>query len=152
MNQCGMTRVTPRFLWHAKSSWTPKTQAAELPPGWVFGVQLGLRQTQALNKTKTIRRGKVPPASLLLSSNLLLSSKIAGGTFPLLIVFILIISCFLFECHKKHGVTRVMPHWFISNQVMSWLELHQNHAAPTQHQITDSRNYKGCEGERDFFC
>ena len=36
--------------------------AAELPPGWVFGVQLGLRQTQALIKTKTIRRGKVPPA------------------------------------------------------------------------------------------
>ena len=34
-----------------------------------FGVQLGLRQTQALIKTETIRRGKVPPASLLLSSN-----------------------------------------------------------------------------------
>ena len=46
---------------------------AELPPGWVFGVQLGLRQTQALFKTKTIRRGRVPLATLLLSSKLLIS-------------------------------------------------------------------------------
>ena len=37
-------------------------------------------------KMKTIRRGKVPPAILLLSSKLLLSSNEAGGTFPLLIV------------------------------------------------------------------
>ena len=34
--------------------------------GWVFGGQLGLRQTQALINTKTIRRGRVPPAILLL--------------------------------------------------------------------------------------
>ena len=32
----------------------------------VFGVQLGLRQTKALVKTKTIKRGNVPPAILLL--------------------------------------------------------------------------------------
>ena len=63
--------------------------AAELPPGWVFGVQLGLRQTHALIKTKTIRTRKVPPAILIFSSNLLLNSNIAGGTFPLLIVFVL---------------------------------------------------------------
>ena len=31
--------------------------AEELPPGLVFGVQLGLRQTQALIKIKTIRWG-----------------------------------------------------------------------------------------------
>ena len=67
--------------------------AAEVPPGSVFGVQLGLRQTQALNKTKTIRRGKVPPALLLFRCKLLLKSNIAGGTFPLLIVFILISAC-----------------------------------------------------------
>ena len=53
-----------------------------------FGMSNRLRQTQALIKTKTIRRGKVPPATLLLSSKLLLSSNEAGGTFPLLIVFV----------------------------------------------------------------
>ena len=66
---------------------------AELQPGWVFGVQLGLRQTQILIKTKTIRRRKVPPAILLLSSNLQLNSNITGGTFLLLIVFVLISDC-----------------------------------------------------------
>ena len=65
-------------------------EAAELPPGWVFGVQLGLRQTQALIKTKTIRRGKLPPAILQLSSSLLLNSNIAGGNFPLFIVWVFI--------------------------------------------------------------
>ena len=65
----------------------------ELPPGWVFGVQLGLRQTQALIKTKTIRRGKLPPAILLFSSKLLPSCNIAGGNFPLLIVLVLISAC-----------------------------------------------------------
>ena len=43
--------------------------AGRPPPGWVFGVQLGLRQTQALDKTKTIKRGKVPPAILLSVEN-----------------------------------------------------------------------------------
>ena len=56
-------------------------------------VQLGFRQTQAMIKMKTIRRGKVPPAILLLSSKLLLSSNEAGGTFPLLIVFVLFSAC-----------------------------------------------------------
>ena len=32
--------------------------AAELPPGWVFGVQLGLWQIQALIKIKTDIKGK----------------------------------------------------------------------------------------------
>ena len=66
--------------------------AAELPPGWVFGVQLGLRQTQALIKTKNIRRRKVPPAILLLCRKhyyfvvkLLQSSNITSATFLLLI-------------------------------------------------------------------
>ena len=42
-----------------------------------------------LFKTKTIRKRKVSPAILLFSSNLLLNSNIAGGTFPILIVFVL---------------------------------------------------------------
>ena len=67
--------------------------AALLSSDLVFGVQLGLRQTQAMIKMKTIRRGKVPPAILLLSSKLLLSSNEAGGTFPLLIVFVLFSAC-----------------------------------------------------------
>ena len=37
-------------------------------------------------KMKTIRKGKVPPAILLLSIKLLLRSNIAVGSFPLLIV------------------------------------------------------------------
>ena len=67
------------------------------PFGFGFGVQLGLRQTQALIKIKTITRGNVPPATLLLSSVLLLNSNIADGTFPLLIVFVLIDIC---ACRK----------------------------------------------------
>ena len=74
--------------------------AAELPPGWVFGVQLGLWQTQALVKTKTIKRGKVPQAILLLCRKhyyfvvkLQHSSNIAGGTLPLLIVLVLTSAC-----------------------------------------------------------
>ena len=66
--------------------------AGRPPPGWVFGVQLGLRQTQALIKTKNIRRRKVPPAILLLCRKhyysvvkLLQSSNITSGTFLLLI-------------------------------------------------------------------
>ena len=56
--------------------------------GFAFGAQLGFRQTQALIKTKTIKRGKVPPATLLLSSKLLLSSNVPGGTFLLFIVLV----------------------------------------------------------------
>ena len=67
--------------------------AAELSPGGVFGVQLGLRQTQELIKTQTLRKRKVPPAILLISSNLQLNSNIAGGTFPLPNVFVLISAC-----------------------------------------------------------
>ena len=67
--------------------------AEELPPGRVFGVQLSFLQTQALIKAKTIRRRKVPPAILLFSSNLQLNTNIASGTFPLLIVFVLISAC-----------------------------------------------------------
>ena len=66
---------------------------AELPLDWVFGVKLGLRKTQELIKTQTIRRGKLPPAILQLSSNLLLNSIIADGTFSHLIVLVLISAC-----------------------------------------------------------
>ena len=66
---------------------------AELPPDGVFCIQLGLRQTQALIKTKTMRRGKVPLAILLFSCKLLLKSNIGGGTFLLLIVLALISAC-----------------------------------------------------------
>ena len=67
--------------------------AALLLPGWVFGVQLSLQQPQVLNKTETIRRGKLPPAILLFSSKLLLNTNIADGTFLLLNVFVLISAC-----------------------------------------------------------
>ena len=80
--------------------------AAELPPGWVFGVQLGLRQTKALIKTKTIRRGKLPTAILQLSSNLLLNSNIAGGNFPLLIVWVLISAC---VCRRPSWTPKTQP-------------------------------------------
>ena len=66
---------------------------AELSFGWVFGVQLGLRQTQELIKMRTIRRGKVPPAILLFSCKLLLKSNKAVGTFLFLIVLVLISAC-----------------------------------------------------------
>ena len=73
----------------------------------MFGVQLGLRQAQALIEAKTIRRGKVPPAILLLSSKLLLSSNVAGGTFPLLIGLVLINSCVLPKAELNNkNVTR----------------------------------------------
>ena len=84
-----MVRTTP-FTFFGLSNLVKHHQlnyvAAELR---VFGVQLGLRQTQAIIKMKMIRRGKVSPAILLLSSKLLLSSNEAGGTFPLLLVFVL---------------------------------------------------------------
>ena len=79
---------------------------AELPSDWVFGVQLGLRETQALIKAKTIRRGKVPPAILLLSSVLLLNSNIAGGTFPLLIGFVLINA---YTCRRPSWTPKTQP-------------------------------------------
>ena len=73
MNQRGADRSTPRFcdMWNRVEHQKLNQVAAELPPGWVFGVQLGLRQTHALIKMKTIRRGKVPPAILLISSRLI---------------------------------------------------------------------------------
>ena len=80
--------------------------AAELPPGWVFGVQLGLRRTQSLIKTKTIRRRKVPPVILLFSCKLLLRSNIAGGTFLLLIVLVLISIC---VCRRPSWTPKTQP-------------------------------------------
>ena len=79
---------------------------AELSFGWVFGVQLGLRQTQALIKTKTIRRRNVPPAKLLLSSKLLLRSHVAGGILPLLIVLVLISAC---VCRRPTWTPKTQP-------------------------------------------
>ena len=80
---------------------------AELSFGWVFGVQLGHRQTQALIKTKTIRRGRVPPATLLLSSSsILLSSNVASGTLPHLIVLILISAC---VCRRPSWTPKTQP-------------------------------------------
>ena len=103
-------------------------------------------------KMKTIRRGKVPPAILLLSSKLLLSSNEAGGTFPLLIVFVLFSACVCrrpswtpktqpggscwvfgvqldYSCHKKRGVDRSVPRWFIITSLWSpnenVLEIHK---------------------------
>ena len=88
--------------------------AAELPPGWVFGVQLGLRQTQALIKTKTIR-GKVPLAILVFSCKLLLKSNIAGGTFLLLIVLALISAC---VCRRPSWTPKTQPG---GSSAVTWL-------------------------------
>ena len=80
--------------------------AAELPPGWVFGVQLGLRRGQSPIKTKTIRRRKVPPVILLFSRKLLLRGNIAGGTFLLLIVLVLISIC---VCRRPSWTPKTQP-------------------------------------------
>ena len=79
---------------------------AELPPGWVFSIQLGLRQTQALIKIKTFRRGKVPPVILLLYNKLLLINNIARGTFLLLIVLTLISAC---VCRRPSWTPKTQP-------------------------------------------
>ena len=90
MNHCGRNRFMPRLyeisnrIEHQKLNQV----AAELPPGWVFGVQLGLRQIEAVIKTKTIRRGKVPTSTLLLSIKLPLFSNIASGSLPVLVVLV----------------------------------------------------------------
>ena len=50
-----MNRFTPRFFmtWVIELNTKNSTRwGHKPPPGWVFGVQLGLRQTQALFKTK----------------------------------------------------------------------------------------------------
>ena len=88
--------------------------AAELPPGWVFGVQLGFRQTQALIKKITIRRGKVPLAILVFSCKLLLKSNIAGGTF-LLIVLALISAC---VCRRPSWTPKTQPG---GSSAVTWL-------------------------------
>ena len=79
---------------------------AELSFGWVFGVQLGLRQTQELIKMRTIRRGKVPPAILLFSCKLLLKSNKAVGTFLFLIVLVLISIC---VCRRPSWTPKTQP-------------------------------------------
>ena len=89
--------------------------AAELPPGWVFGVQLGLQQTLALIKTKTISTRKVSPANFFSSCNLLLNSNIAGGSFPLLIVLILISSC---VCRRPSWTPKTQPN---DSSAVVWL-------------------------------
>ena len=87
--------------------------AGRPPPAWVFGVQLGLRQTRALIKTKTIIRGKVPPAILLLCKKhyyfivkLEHSSNMASGTFPLLIVLVLTSAC---VCRRPSWTPKTQP-------------------------------------------
>ena len=108
MNQCGLNRFTPRFndMTYRVEHQKLNLIAAELPPGWVFGAQLGLRQTQALIKIKTIRRGKVPPSTLLLSIKLILFSNIAGGTLPLHIVLVLISACI---CRRPSWTPKTQP-------------------------------------------
>ena len=83
------------------------------PPGWVFGVQLGLWQTQALFKTKSIKWGKVPPAILLLCRKHYYfvvksrySSNITGGTIPLLI-FLVLTSAFV--CQRPSWTPKTQP-------------------------------------------
>ena len=88
---------------------------AELSFGWVFGVQLGLRQTQALIKTKTIGRRRVPPATLLLSSKLLISSNVAPGTLLLPIVVVLISAC---VCRRPSWTPKTQPN---DSSAVVWL-------------------------------
>ena len=54
MNKLAIDLCTLYFLRYGDWSWVLKAQprGSELPPGWVFGVQLMLRQTQALIKSK----------------------------------------------------------------------------------------------------
>ena len=91
--------------------------AAELPPGWVFGVQLGLRQTQALIEIQTIRRGKVPPTILLISIKLLLFTNIAGGSLPLLIVLVLISAC---VCRRPRWTPKTQPNSAVNVWLSFW--------------------------------
>ena len=116
MKQLGTIRITPYTVYsvrwgtyflvirveHQKLNQT----TAELSFGWVFGVQLGLRQTQSLIKTKTIRRRNVPPVILLFSCRLLLRGNIAGGTFLLLIVLVLISAC---VCRRPSWTPETQP-------------------------------------------
>ena len=88
---------------------------AELSFGWVFGIQLGLRQTQALIKTTTIGRRRVPGATLLLISNLLLSSNVAGGTLLLPIVLVLISAC---VCRRPSWTPKTQPN---DSSAVVWL-------------------------------
>ena len=88
---------------------------AELSFGWVFGVQLGLRQTQELIKMRTIRRGKVPPAILLFSCKLLLKSNKAVGTFLFLIVLVLISAC---VCRRPSWTPKTQPN---DSSAVVWL-------------------------------
>ena len=90
---------------------------AALPPGWVFGVQLGLWQTHLLIKTKTMRRGKVPSALLLFSSNLLNNSNIAGGIFLLLIDLVLICAC---VCRRPSWTPKNQPG---ASSAATWLSI-----------------------------
>ena len=80
--------------------------AAELPPGWVFGVHLGLRHIHALIETKMIRTRKFPPAILLFSRKLQIKSNIAGGTFLLRIVLVLISIC---VCRRPSWTPKTQP-------------------------------------------
>ena len=90
-------------------SWTPKTNpnGYKVVAVWfAFGVKFGLQQTHALIEIKTIRRGKVPPTILLKMSNLILISNVDGGTFPLLIVLILISAC---VCRRPIWKPKIQP-------------------------------------------
>ena len=115
--------------------------AAELPPGWVFGVQLGLRQTQALIKIKTIRRGKVPLSTLLLGIKLLLFSNTAGGTFPLLIVFVLISVC---VCRRLRWTPKTQPNG-CSAVVLSFWYSNTSYLKTSVPTDAENRN-KPCDG------
>ena len=102
-------------MWNRVEHQKLNQEAAELPPGWVFGVQLGLRQTQSLIKTKTIGRGRLPPATLLIRSKLLLNSNVTGGNLPLPIVLVLICDC---VCRRPSWTPKTQPG---GSSAASWL-------------------------------
>ena len=96
---------------HQKLNQVPE----ELPLGWVFGVQLCLRQTQALIKTKTIRSGKMPPVILLICCKLLLKCNIARCTLPLLIGLVFISAC---VCWRPSWTPKTQPN---DSSAVVWL-------------------------------
>ena len=81
--------------------------------GWVFGVQLGLRQTQAPIKTTTIRR-RVPPDTLLFRTKLLVSGNAPRGTL-LLILLVLISAC---VCRRPSWTPKTQPN---DSSAVVWL-------------------------------
>ena len=130
------------------------------PFGSVFGVQLGLRQTQALFKTKSIKWGKVPPAILLLCRKhyyfvvkLQHSSNITGGTFPHLIDLVLNSAC---VCRRPSWTPKTQPGGgpaptWLSFWCSTRLLMPEKSAARTGSCRTVSNDFFGAENGKNYY-